>query len=830
MDFNAIKSSELQSRAEQVILDNLNDEQFSVTDLAARLDMSYSSLHRKFKNHIGVSVSCFINRIKLNSALHLLQDSSDNIIDIALSCGFNNVTYFDKCFRDHFGYSPRQVRRDGIPPGGLRTVIKREEPQSDRSKVNADLHNLPLWNTTFIGRQKEIDAVLELLRSYRMVSLVGSGGCGKTRLACEIVKYINADYKDGIWFVDLSALTDENLVINAISGTLNISEVPGKDLTDSLIQKLKGYRLLLILDNCEHLLDTCAEVAGMLIRSVPGLTLLITSRIVLHVKGEMVWRIPSLGMVESGGMADLAKAKKSEAVQLFTDRAVLSDARFLVDGKNIKDVVNICKRVDGIPLALELVASRVRYMDPADILSRLSGRFLKLSTPDPGMVARHKTLHATINWSFNMLSREEKLLFKRVSVFTGTFDLKAVEGVCKDRMLPGDYMSDLIDSLTDRSMVYTNRNDGEAIRYAVLETIRQYADELLSTHERQQIQKRHAAYYLKLADRSYRERLDDQAEWMVKLHLEHNNILTALNWLEKNNEKNFIKLAGALTWFWMRTKNINLAKRVYENIIRQYLASKEDSARIFANYGYLLVQISPDFERAVDFMKKGSALWHQLKNRSEEAMAYYNLALAYYGFRMDKEGIVFANKAYRIAQEEKNNGVILNCLIAVSQGYVNVKKFSKARLLAKELQVEGEKLGNLYVILAGHHHLGDCSLMQEKYGEAEKEYGRGIELASQYGDFLLQCTDLYGLAMAVAGQGRYEKALRLFEVVNKASQKEGALSPENLPMVFWQEQVQKHAVDTRKKLGEEFTHKYEEEGRKMSLDEGITYALDFEKD
>jgi non-specific serine/threonine protein kinase len=601
-------------------------------------------------------------------------------------------------------------------------------------------------------------------------------------------------------------------------------------MAETLVRKIRDMNMLIILDNCEHLAEACAETAGKLIQSVPGLKILATSRAVLNIKGEKAWRVPNLSLIEEDKIKHVEQAEDSEAILLFTDRSRLSDAGFKLVDENIRDVATICKRLDGIPLAIEILACRARYMDPATMLERLSGRFSKLTTPDPGTIDRHKTLNATIDWSFNLLTVEEKTVFRRLSIFSGSFDLKAVEEICLDESLPGEYALDILSSLVDRSMVNTLRNPGFPMRYYLLETLRQYAAALLGEKEENSLRRKQLIYYNALADKGFKKRLDAQARWMNTLHVEHDNIISALNWAKKHNYTRYALLAGSLSWFWARTNNYNLARPILERIISEGYARKDARAKILYGYAWILAADFHQFSKVIELLKKSHLIWRRLNNKKEEAVLLADLAMTTFGSGDDEIGMKYAELAYELAQIVNDPGALLHCMLSLSQGYVNTRQFAKARPIAEKIVMAGEKLNNLHAQFIGTHNQADCAIMEGKFHESERKYSRGLQITREYDDILYTCIELTGLAMSVAGMGRHKKALRLMGAVNEIAGKAGIMSPEEFPLVFWQEQLKIHIKGTREKLGEKLTGKYESEGRAMDLDDTIRYALEFDKD
>ena len=835
MNNKGFENSQFLEKCTEIILDDLDNGALDVTYLAREMGMSRSSLYRKLKLHSGLSSSAFIRKVKLEKAMDLLLYSEATITEVALESGFHTIAYFDKCFREHYGHSPSQLRKNngntvaGIQPGMEAKNVQDKEAEKKVDAANR-LHHFPEHLTSFIGRKKEIAEVSLLLGKHRIVSITGPGGCGKTRLACEVVSLLDQVFEDGIWFVDLSPIENGSMVVKEIMDSLKIAENPNEEFIETLISRFESLRLLVVLDNCEHLAKSCAYIASRLIRSVPGIKILLTSRIILNIKGECVWRISPMSLIKPEDIQITDEIYGSEAMQLFIDRAQLSDHRFHPEDVDIHHVAAICNKVDGIPLAIELVASRIRYMDPDMMLKRLSGSFPDIDSSDPGTVARQRTLRATIQWSYNLLTQKEKILFKRLSVFSGGFDLQAVEKICNDHAIQGEFVLDFLSDLVDHSMIYTTRAPGQPIRYYMLETLRHFGAELLEDHEDRRLRRKHLDYFNDLADRAYRGRLTSQAFWIGKILLERDNMQSALNWAEKHNIHQHAVLAASLSWFWAKSNNLRQGRQLCENILSKGCSRKEVMAKILQNYAWILLSFSDHSFNILDLIKQSISLWKRLNDSNEEAVAMADLSFIYYGFGDDRSGMDMAEKAYDLAQKEDDPGVLLYTMMTLSQGLVNDRKFDQARTMAKKVLEEGIKLNNLIAQFVGHHNTADCALMEGKYREAEREYAKGIGITLQSGDIKYTYTDLTGLAMAVAGQGRYKKSMQIMGGVNKAVQKAGQVSPEEIPMVFWKEMVQKHIVGTRNKLGEELTELHESNGRIMNINQLTTYALDLERD
>ncbi|MFC2128646.1 helix-turn-helix domain-containing protein [Bacteroidota bacterium] len=804
----------------EILDSNIQNERFGVSELASEMNMSRSNLHRRIKSATGDSVSQYLRKVRLNKAMELLKEQSFTISEVAFAVGFGSVSYFSKCFREHFGYPPGQV--DSYPEDNEEIHLK-----GDQEVV---IKNFPVQTTSFIGRENEINTILDLVKEHRIVSLIGTGGCGKTRLACEVVSKLEKEYKDGIWFVSLAPVESAELVVKEFMSTLEITEVPGKDMMEVIIERISEKKLLILLDNCEHLLSACALLSANLIQSVPALSIIATSREALNIKGEKVWLIPPLSLVDPASVVDVEYTNRSEAVRLFADRALLNNPEFKLVKENVKEVATICQKVDGIPLAVELVASRTKYMDVKTMKGRFDGRLAEIPSMDPGVIERHKTLQATIEWSYNLLKDDEKTLFRSLSIFAGGFDLDAVEEVCAGEYLPKERIFDMFPRLIDTCLVQTVYTDNREMRYTLLETLRQFGMKILTDkNEKEEISKKHLEYFTGISEQAYDERMSKQAYWMGKIHLEHNNTLAALRWAELHVPEKFQRLTANLSWFWGRSNNYSMAIEILERAIAINFEDKETRARMNYGYGSLLIS-SCEFQKGLTMMEQGLSLFTELKNKKEQALILGTLSDYTYGLGDNEGGMKYAQEGYELALELNDPSVETYCMSFVIFGLVVSKKTKEARPMIKKALKMAEELENLYVVFFSHHMLGDCALMDGFYHESEQEYGKGIETTLKSGDVFYTCVDMLGVAMSVAGLGRNAKALRLNAAATEIAQLHGFWVPEEIELVFWQECIKKLIVGTREKLGEELTNQYEEEGRAMSFDEAVKYALNFEID
>src|SRR5712692_85616 len=393
-------------------------------------------------------------------------------------------------------------------------------------------HNLPLQLTRFVGRGTELAEIERLLATKRLVTLTAVGGAGKTRLALEVATRTPDVYADGTWLVDLTPIKDGHLASRVFGSVLGVHERARQPMAQTLVEHLHGRRSLVVVDNCEHVIEDCAGLVDAILRSCSGVTVLATSREPLRVSGETVWRVASLAVPDAGALIDLHELAQYEAVGLFVDRAQQAAPRFEINADNASAIAQLCRRLDGIPLAIELAAAYAGLMSPDQILNRLQNRFGLLTGGSRAGPARHRTLQSALDWSHDLMSDDERRLFRRLSMFAGTFSLEAVEQVCSDDDLEVDAIPGLLGSLVDKSLVVASVEGAAPIRFRMLETLQQYGQQRLAEHgELERLSRRHAEYFLRVAqEASPKLRGRDQQVWHERLAHDVSNLRLALQW------------------------------------------------------------------------------------------------------------------------------------------------------------------------------------------------------------------------------------------------------------------------------------------------------------
>ena len=415
-------------------------------------------------------------------------------------------------------------------------------------------NNLPLQLTSFVGREREVRDIRIVFADTRLLTLIGSGGCGKTRLALQVAADLVDEYPDGVWWVELAPVTDHGLVAGAAAIALRVKEVSGQPLVDTLVHHLRERRTLVVMDNCEHLIGACASLVDTLVRACPGVSVLATSREPLGVQAETPWRVPSLTLPDEASPPRVEAMTQYEAVRLFVERAVKARPNFIVTNENAPAVAQICHRLDGIPLAIELAAARVRMLTPEQIAEGLQNRFRLLTGGARTSMQRQQTLEASVEWSYNLLSEDEQAVLRRLSVFAGGFTLEATEHVCPGEDIKPTEILDLLARLVDRSLIQVEE-EGAAARYRLLETIRHYGRQKLAASDVEATSTRdaHLAYFVEFAERAEPDLeghgLEDA---LARLDVELDNIRAAFGWADLAGAgEDALRIAGALPLFWL---------------------------------------------------------------------------------------------------------------------------------------------------------------------------------------------------------------------------------------------------------------------------------------
>lgn len=594
--------------------------------------------------------------------------------------------------------------------------------------VPAARSNLPAPLTRLIGRDAEVDLVRETVmqRSVRIVTLVGPPGIGKSRLSVEVAGALRAMFPDGVCFVAFAPVGDEALVVPSLATALGVREMAGTPLLDVLIEHLRDRRLLLLLDDCEHLLGA-ARLFAELLTACPELRILATSRAPLHIRGERLIPVPPLALPNARLDATAAAVARSAAAELFVERAAAVDPAFRLTDANAGDVAAICAGVDGLPLAIELVAARVALLSTAAILARLNHRLTLLTDGPRDLPERQQTLRRTIDWSYDLLEPAEQLLFARLAVFTGGFCLAAAEAVID---LDGAAVLDGVTGLADKNLLRQEvRADGE--RYAdFFEMIREYAlERLVASGEEERIRARHARYYLALAE---------QDSDLDRLGIEHNNLRGALEWhVQRDDADAGLRLVAALWKFWHIRSHHTEANR-WVTLVMQLAGDHDPAVRahVLCGAGWIAVDRS-DHVRAKACFDESLALFRSLGDRRGIAEALHGVGTMLQASGCNAEALALFEESLQLYRDLDDTEGIGWTLDHLGQSRLGLPDPVGAEALFDASRALFQRLGHAWGSAITLDHLGLADLAQGNHARAEERFGEALglfdELANTWG-------------------------------------------------------------------------------------------------
>lgn len=679
-----------------------------------------------------------------------------------------------------------ELVREQLPPQvGLRDLgmhrVKDFQPQQifqvTASELPSDFpplktleslpNNLPLQLTSFVGREKEIAELKARLEHVRLLTLTGPGGAGKTRLSLQVAAESVDQFAHGVWFVDLAALAEPHLVPQIVAITLGLQEPPGRSLLDLLKDYLRDKRLLIVLDNCEHLIEACAQLTDTLLRAAPHLKIVATSREALGIAGETMYPVPPLSMPTS---AELAAASENgvdallqcEAVRLFVDRARLAQPSFALSNANARAVVEICERLDGIPLALELAAARVKGLTVEQIARRLDDRFRLLTGGSRTAMARQQTLLAAIDWSYALLSEPERDLLRRLAVFAGGWTLEAAEQICAGDAIEQSQVLDLMLRLVDKSLVVVEQHAASA-RYRLLDTIRQFARDKLVESGAEHIRRFrdcHLDHFVRFVEeQDKRLRGAEQASALPLLDRELDNLRAALAWAsQSNNIQAELRLASHLWRYWRVRSYFSEGRRWLENALnRGQDAPANLCARALLGAGSL-ASYQADYVRAGALLEKSLALHRELYDRRGVA---YSLNLLSNGnmmlgdFARARAELDESLQIFRELGDTRGMGYALYFMGSLHEACGDIPAaLTVLEESLSHLKAAGDLwwVGNALIQLGwGVNRQGDSARAIEMFQEA-------LQISAQFGDVRGKARALQCLAEAKSGQGDYDAA------------------------------------------------------------------------
>jgi len=677
-------------------------------------------------------------------------------------------------------------------------------------------NNLPAEVSSFVGREHQLAELRRLLHRSRLVTLTGPGGAGKTRLALRLAGDLIERHRDGVFLIELAPVTDARLLELTVATACGVREQRTRPILEVLLKTLASSRMLLVLDGCEHLVDPCAALVSRIQRSCPKVTVIVTSREPLGLAGEVIWRTPSLTIPETAGGTRPEILLQSEAVRLFIERARLSRPGFELDATSSPSVAQICARLEGIPLAIELAAGLARVLSFEDILLRLHDRFRLLTGGSRAALPRHQTLRAAVDWSYGLLGTEEKDLLIRLSVFAGGFDLAAAEAVADGRA--GDVLS-ILTRLVDKSLVVAEPGAARQTRYRMLDTIREYAFEKLLERGERDIRERHSLHFLEFCQRGRLElRGRNQNDWLKRLDEEQGNIRLAVDWSLLENPVRALELAVAMDRYWI------LRGRLAEAVdwLDRVLAT--DAPHPAARTDALLTRsrmrwTQGDFEGATRDVDAAAELAEKLGLSLSLFAATTLRGVLKSGAGDWAAAARLHETAFQIAWQLRDPWWVASSLnnlglIALERGDYEV---ARARL---EQALEGfRQAGDRYISALSLDSLARIYIKLENREAARMNFLEALNISFQCSDGVNVAAELEGLAEVELSEGKPQRAIAMMAAAKAVRAPTGADMPREYKKV-----VEDNLASARAKVARNVADAAWREGSSMNIEEAVRYA------
>ena len=751
-----------------------------------------------------------------------------------------------------------------VEPSPETTALYQWLKQAPVKATEARITNLPIPLTSFVGRTREMTRVKDMLAQTRLVTLTGPGGCGKTRLAIQVASDLVDSFRDGVWWVDFASLMDEALVSQTVAKVVGVHEASNTPMNETLVNYLRPRNLLLVLDNCEHLVGGIVGLAMALLSGCAQLKILTTSRESLDIQGETILRVPPLSFPISRQLLPGEKLEDYESARLLLERAVAVKPDFGITGGNASAVAQICRRLDGIPLAIELAAARLKVLPVGQIAARLDDRFSLLTAGGRTILPRHQTLQAVMDWSYNLLSEKEQAALCRLSVFVGGWGLEAAQAVCAE-IVPSNEVIEILASLVDQSLVEAAEGPGGEARYRMLETMRQYGIERLGDAGLvEATQGRHALFFVELAEKAEpRLRGPEMHAWIERLEAEHDNFRASLEWsLSQASPASSLRFAGALGIFWRERGYLSGGRAWLESMLARRqgappslrvkaMASTSWLERDLGNYeraavlqeeslkilratgdqwglvdiliqGGLLAVYQNDPQRAFACFTECLALSDEVDYRWGHAMALVNLGhAALFNLQWDTQARSRCEQALELFKELDDETEQAHALIILGAGAHYENDDPRGRTQLEQAVTICRQAGDKRQLAWATTVLSQMIGRLGKSDEALPVAKEGLRLAVELGEKTVAVFAIIFLALLLKGLEQVERSLRLLSCGIAYGNSFGhQVSP-----YLW-DAINPELDVMRSILGEQAFTKVWAEGKAMSFERALQDALD----
>lgn len=654
--------------------------------------------------------------------------------------------------------------------------VKTEAVSAPASASEAPPTNLLTQLTSFVGRGRELEEIKQLLvpaeasQAARLVTLTGAGGNGKSRLSFEVAAQLLGKFADGVWLVELAFIADPAIIPQTIAEALDVVEQANRPILKTLADYLKKRQLLLVLDNCEHLIGACAEVVANLLRFCPGLQVLATSREALRVPGEITYRVRPLALPDTKKSLDITNLLEYEAIHLFVDRAKIANSHFMVSTQNQADLVQLCRRLDGNALAIELAAARSNVLTVDQINARLDDRFgLLRASGNRTALPHQQTLRGLIDWSYNLLSETEKLLFRRLSVFTGGFSLEAAEMVGSSDEVESYEILDILSQLVNKSLVLVEEDAGSQLRYNYLETIRKYALEQLDhSDEAARHRRKHLDYFVELAEIAFVNTAGGQQEsWFRRLDREQDNFRSALGWATENYLEAAMQLSGALGRYWYVRCSYSEGLNWLQTILANFgeAADEKRKAQLARSLYWMATLAMPlgQYQQATPLYERCLQLSRELDDKSTITIVLSRLGELARNQGRYEQAIQLLEECLNLARQSGEWEVIANTLANRGEVAWDLGDYQQAQIFYQESFQIFSRLEDQINIAKLILRLGQVALARGRYNQAQAMFEQSHAMFEQRLNLWGMASTLHRQGLVALDLGNYDRAKELFE-------------------------------------------------------------------